>query len=581
MVHNRNFVLVLCSLLLAVASASPLETRKKSPSPYAPVYNQNCPATLLRSSASGVSPDESTYVGARKKNADAALIKWLEAANTQLKLSADTGFATNGKLPTIALASSGGGWRALLGGAGVISGMDSRDNNGVVSGMSGLYQAFTYHTALSGGSWLLSSIMGNGWQPVSWLQKNLWEKGFDHELLLPEGKVKSVKALYDIHKANDAKKDAKRANGQNGTSLTDLWGRLLSYELFPVKTEGAISQTLSAIVDTTPNSPWALNNVPFPIITSIGATFVQSCVPDSMATQYEFSPFEFGSWDEGVSSFTPTRYLGTSMNNGKAVKGCTTNYDNLGYVLGTSSTLFNEICYYDTETTTKPIVKDLLSLYKSANGGSFETRENYATYPNPFFGAGQASNAVSGYQELTLVDGGETYQNDPIWPLLHRDEVSMVVVNDNSADNKDHWNSGIAIYRTWQRAQQGGLKRMPIVPTVMNGSQTAVKDPQFFGCNDPNALMIVFIPNNQWLPVSAIAANQTTLKQVYKPAETDNMIANSKLDATQGANNADWPVCVACAAMKNSQTFKGELDEKCKACFSKYCYNPPTTTGSS
>ena len=506
MFHKRSPALLLCSFLVALAIGSPLEARKKSPSPYAPVYDQKCPATLLRSSTSGVSPDESTYVSARKKNADAALVKWLEAANAQLKLSPDIGFATNGKLPTIALASSGGGWRALLGGAGLISGMDSRENNGAVSGMSGFYQAFTYHTALSGGSWLLSSIMGNGWQTISWLQENLWEKGFDHELLLPEGGVKSVKALYDIHEADDAKKDAKVANGQNGTSLTDLWGRLLSYELFPVETQGAISQTLSAIVDTTPNSPWAANNVPFPIITSIGVNFAEACLPNSTAPQFEFSPFEFGSWDVGVSSFTPTKYLGTSMNNGQPVKGCTTNYDNLGYILGTSSTLFNEICY-EYQTTTKDIVQDLLNLWKKHNSGNLETRVDYATYPNPFHAVGQASSAVTGLQELTLADGGETYQNDPIWPLLHRDEVSMVVVNDNSADTNDHWNSGVAIYRTSQRAQQLGLKRMPMVPVVANNSQTAIRDPQFFGCHDASRLMIVYIPNNQWLPVSMIEAN--------------------------------------------------------------------------
>ena len=579
MLSNNGFRLVLCCLLATLGTTSPLTPRKIHKSPYAPIYNQKCQGTLLRSAATGVSTDEARYVSARKKNADAALVKWLQAANDQLKASPDASFATNGNLPTLALTSSGGGWRALLCGAGLISGLDSRESNGVVSGMSGLYQALTYHTGLSGGSWLLSSIMGNGWETVSWLKKNIWESGFNHDLLEPDGGAHPLKTghiLDEIHHADKAKKKAKQANGQNGTSLTDLWGRLLSYELFPPETSGAITQTLSAIDNTSPGSPWALNQVPFPIITSIGVNYPENCLPTLVSTQYEFNPYEFGSWDAGVSSFTPTKYLGTSMENGKPIKGCTVNYDNLGYVLGTSSTLFNEICY-EYETTTKPIEKDFLKLWKTAEGGNLETREYYATYPNPFHGVGQSSSAVTADLELTLADGGETNQNDPIWPLLHRNDVSVIIANDNSADTKDHWNSGSAISQTAQRAQQMGLNRMPLVPAVSNDSQIPMRDPQFFGCHDASRIMIIYLPNNQWLDKSIIQANQATSKQSYTPAETDNMIANAKLDATQGTNNPDWPICVACATMKNFQTFTGALKEKCQTCFQKYCYNPPGT----
>ena len=62
-------------------------------------------------------------------------------------------------LPNIGIALSGGGYRALLNGAGAIQAFDSREDNGTASGhLGGLLQASTYVAGLSGGSWLTGSI---------------------------------------------------------------------------------------------------------------------------------------------------------------------------------------------------------------------------------------------------------------------------------------------------------------------------------------------------------------------------------------------------------------------------------------
>jgi lysophospholipase len=39
--------------------------------------------------------------------------------------------------------------------------------------------------------------------------------------------------------------------------------------------------------------------------------------PQSNSIKYEFYPFEFGSWDRGVSAFMPMEYLGTNIINGQ------------------------------------------------------------------------------------------------------------------------------------------------------------------------------------------------------------------------------------------------------------------------
>jgi lysophospholipase len=94
-------------------------------------------------------------VAARKPQVDAALAKWLQ--NT------DPSFDTS-SLPTLALAISGGGFRAHLIGAGITQALDERDS---FSGVAGLWQAMMYQTALSGGSWMLASMVCRLLNPLS------------------------------------------------------------------------------------------------------------------------------------------------------------------------------------------------------------------------------------------------------------------------------------------------------------------------------------------------------------------------------------------------------------------------------
>ena len=63
-------------------------------------------------------------------------------------------------LPNIAIAFSGGGYRAMLNGAGALQAFDNREVNGTNTPghLGGLLQASTYVAGLSGGSWLVGSI---------------------------------------------------------------------------------------------------------------------------------------------------------------------------------------------------------------------------------------------------------------------------------------------------------------------------------------------------------------------------------------------------------------------------------------
>lgn len=113
-----------------------LSKRQSGLTPYQPVSTE-CPERPLVRDATELSTQESDYISSRKEKADEALAAWLEKHGS---------FNTDSQ-PTVALASSGGGYRALLSGAGVVQAFDARDSD---TDVSGLYQALTYHSGLSG-----------------------------------------------------------------------------------------------------------------------------------------------------------------------------------------------------------------------------------------------------------------------------------------------------------------------------------------------------------------------------------------------------------------------------------------------
>lgn len=512
------------------------------PSLYAPI-TAVCPTTPLVRPATGLSSSESTYLAGRKAKASVALKAWLQKTNPAFPTTT---------LPSVALTNSGGGYRALLSGAGVIQGLDSRDSN---VGTSGILQGLTYHAGLSGGAWLLSSFAGNNYPTISSLKNSLWKSAFAETLLVPNGLL-SITAYASI--TDDIR--AKQAAGFPPT-LTDPWGRLLSYQLLK-GTDGGVATKLSSI---TTFSNFTSQNVPYPILTALGVqTSTGQCLPAPNAPNYELAPYEFGSFDSGVSAFTPTKYLGTSLSNGVPTKStCIQNYDNLGYALGTSSNLFNEACIPVGQTVlNSDIINALIAIVDKAH--QVGTREEYAVYPNPFKNYARSS-LVSTQSELSLVDGGEAHQNNPIFPLLQPARgLDVIIVNDNSADS-NNFPDGSEILQTYQQSIPAGLTRMPFIPPVSTfTAQGLNKRPTFFGCDDPATITIVYLPNVNY----TFPSNEPTAKIEYTPSETDGMVANGVQIVTKGGD-PQWPMCLGCAFLKKTG---GTLPAACTACFNTYCY---------
>ncbi|KAF1988956.1 lysophospholipase [Aulographum hederae CBS 113979] len=543
---RSSFIFVAVFLLLASSiSAAPTE-RQLQLSPYAP-RKATCPSTPLVRPATGLSSSETTYVKGRKTKANAGLAAWLKKVNS--------GFATT-KLPTVSLATSGGGYRALLTGGGIVQAFDARDST---AGTAGLYQGLTYHAGLSGGAWLLSSIVGNNYPTITSLKKGLWEAAFQASLLLP-GNLLAADAYVDV--VTDI--TAKDLAGFDPT-LTDPWGRLLSYQLL-YGPDGGVTKTLSSVSGM---SNFTSFNGPFPIMTALGInTFEGKCLPDLNATQYEFTPYDFGSWDKGVSAFTQTKYLGTTLTNGKpsSSSNCIQNYDNLGYVLGTSSHLFNSVCgIIPPINSTNDLAETLEAIIDLVEEPAL--RDLYAVYKNPFKNYTRSS-LISAQSELDLVDGGEANQINPIWPFIQpssKSRADVLIVNDNAADTDANFPDGSELQETYIQAQAAGLTRMPFIPSAaVFAAKNLTKRASFFGCGDASKLTIVYLPNTNY----TYPSGQPTLKLQYSVAETDGMVANGVAVGTQNGD-ANWPTCLGCAILQKSGT---TLPTACTACFSKYCY---------
>ena len=548
----------------ALTTASPL---RRAVSPYAPIP-ATCPSTPLVRAAIGISGAESNYIGQRYQKASQALESWLKSVDESFEIQDSQGgwsdWGGKGKAPVLALTSSGGGYRATLSGAGVVKGFDSREAN--KTGVSGIYQALTYHAGLSGGSWLLSSIAGNDYPTISSLQANLWDKTLQSSLLVPQILLSPQAA--PIYSAVEADVQAKRAAGFE-LSIIDSWGRLLSYALL-YGTDGGVMDTMSGIAST---SNFTAYNAPYPIITALGSNRLidGTCIPQPNATQYEFHPYEFGSWDDGVDAFVVSEYLGTSFSNGIPSGTCITHYDQLGYVLGTSSNVFGAVCgpvpaANSTAASSLTLVENLAELVAPGQLGVPES-EIFGLYPNPFQNY-PSSSLVSAQPTLELVDGGVGvgFQGNPIWPFINRDNVDVIIVNDNSADTTGNFPNGTEILHTYQAAAAAGLTRMPVIPSVATFvSEHLNQKPTFFGCNTNDTATIIYIPNFNY----TFPSGEPTSKIQYYKNETDGMIANGVVIANYGGK-ADWPLCLGCGIMKKSG---GALPSGCAACFDEYCFN--------
>ncbi|KAI0673290.1 lysophospholipase [Trametes maxima] len=597
------------SLLPALAAAQAAAAQAYAPS------LQKCPdrTALLRTPgpdphAQTLGPDEARYIAQRRASvlpgAWAAYLATVTAASPSQALPEYVGAILGGAyggdaLPHIGIATSGGGLRAALFGAGVLGALDGRNQSSLRAGTGGLLQTAEYIAGLSGGSWLVSSLAqadfpslpdlvfgansGSGDGYGGWIT--------DIDLLQPSSPTTSTADVLGVFLQEIA---LKRAAGFPVT-VADVWGRSLSRHFVNGTTEAAFfdttlahgaGQTLSGVADVSTFRTYAQ---PFPIVLadslSSGPGASETAAPPANPI-YEFNVYETGSYDPALGAFTPTKFLGSSPNGSV----CATGFDQLSFVQAASSNLFNSLNTSDAALLASPIgpiVSALETLFPQPG-----LRLDAAAVPNPFVGVAPDTYADTGSADLALVDGGEDGETTPFQPLLVRARgVDTIIAIDAPADTDDNFADGSSLIATRARVQllspAYAFPSIPSTPAEFLAHNLTTR-PTFFGCASAASSgepLVVYIANGGAPLGQRPVTNAPTTKLAYTKAEAQAVLDQVWDVATQGipvevggagaaGKDPEWPVCLACAVAERARRAVGvPRAGACASCLERYCWS--------
>lgn len=594
---------------LALRAVAQIAARANPSGGYAPSRSA-CPAVVssdrqsaytgfIRSAQGNtLSPNETDYVRRHQQATQQAWTDWLSSSDPGPGLNGGNNGIPGGvqnytsdlsRLPRVGIALSGGGYRAMINGAGVLMGWDGRNGTAQQRGTAGFLQQALYVAGLSGGSWAVGSLAINDWPQAQQLKDQTWNLA--ENLVIPKDDALSFYA--------DLVGDVAGKRGEDyPTGIVDYWGRALSYHLVNSSYPDEGQATTWGDIRNTSNFQSAA--YPFPL------AIADEREPGDLliyrnTTVFEFNPYEFGSFDPDVAAFVPLDILGTSLVNGVSAEEnnqCTYGFDNFGWVVGTSSTLFNALFNRLLLSDGDSLIKDAL---QSILGAVSKEENDVSVLPNPFRGYRNtdASNTVASLMNITLVDGGEDNQNIPVNTLLSPGrQLDLILAVDSSGDVTD-WPNGTALHETflrYQNQEQYNYVPMPIIPSpntfVNRGLNTR---PTFFGCNATNAAgatpdvinqqtaangsvapIIAYIPNYPWSALS----NTSTYQLEYSTKQAQQLLDNAVDVATLGGSTngtAYWPTCLACASLERgfarSKTVRPDV---CTQCMRTYCWDGVT-----
>ncbi|CAK9438943.1 uncharacterized protein LODBEIA_P31670 [Lodderomyces beijingensis] len=553
--------------------------------PYSPV-NVTCPNHSIVREADGLSELEEDYVWSKQVLTNKHLVDFLANRVNMSDFDADSFINDNAHEHniTIGLAFSGGGYRAMLAGAGSILALDDRLADSNTNGLGGLLQSTTYISGLSGGSWLVGSLVLNNWisvQDVLNGSAKIWQ--LEDSLLNPSSM--NLASLAKYYTGIGTSIVAKNEAGFE-TSVTDLWGRALSHQFFDDESGGS-NVTWSSVRNFT---SFKDHSMPYFFAVANGQVYDDSAVDSNSTFIVEISAYEFGNFDNSLRSFVDTEYLGSSIEDGNADQ-CVRNFDNGGFIMGTSSSLFNQVFLhlsdYDAGVLLEPVLESVLQDLSDDN-------DDVAIYePNPFYQSTYGSiKSVGNNHTLSLIDGGEDAQNVPFYPLIRKERgVDVVFAFDNSADTGENWPNGTCAEATykWQFTDQGKGTPFPFVPNVSTFLDQSLGDkPIFFGCNassltdlvkwhdddklnETDVPLVVYISNNH----QSYLSNFSTFKLAYDNAEKAGTIKNGYevMTSKNFTEDSEWGVCVGCAIIRRQQERLGqEQSQECQKCFREYCW---------
>ena len=347
------------------------------------------------------------------------------------------------EVPTIAIAGSGGGYRAMLATAGTL--LACQD--------VGLLDGATYLAGVSGSTWLLGPWYASG-LPL--------EQHLAH--VIPE--IVQDARTKDLNYPLVTKCLLKKLMFGQQISLIDLFGAALAHTFLHGKDRYEV--TLSSTQRQVQDGTW-----PFPICSAIEG--------NKPYDWYEFTPYEVG--NQETNCYIPSWALGRMFDGG--VSHDFAPEPSLGYLLGVfgavMSASFEEVYLAYASQIEKVALQSLiLELLGGPGTGSdrlFEARVANFAYRMPY-------NFSAFKEELTFVDSGFSC-NIPLPALLgKRRGIDVIIVADASSEIE----TGSELRRTIAYAHR---KKLPL-PTI-DVDATAKNHVQVYDDN-PDAPIIIYLP---------------------------------------------------------------------------------------
>lgn len=549
--------------------AASVPSRPLSP-PYSTHLEKGIKGPLI-SINSNLSEEEANYLNKRKVQADLHLQGWIgHIFGRELKQKLGTG-----NTPTLGLATSGGGVRSLLTSAGVLESLSQSDH--LHNPHGNLYDAMTVVSSVSTTSWLPFIMIRDGYTLREYVDRVL--KPQLEKDLLPH--IGSLPISQRQRVKQDLQSRTQNTRIKASMSSADMWSRVLAFKLLSgpngqdnIKHTQLVDTTLSDLVKKYdyPNA-----GQPLPVLNML-AMAGNACMPTESEMPFEVTPFRSGTWAAGDDNFTPlmfkTRHLDTQMSKVGQALGLTADknieavvgWDNLGLLAGISSFPMNMV---NCQTNHKSSPE---TYRKWVDQNTAVAWPPNSKLNNPFFMHEPSLLNGSHYvreASLRLVDGSESSHGIPLLALLHPERNVDVIVAVDSTGGSNDYPDGSQMLAAAKLA--AGLKsykeRLPEMPstTDMWKYQMPEHKATVFGCYEPNATTIIYLPNAN-MGGSNSTAPETKWK--YSKKETADMFENGVQVGNQG-NEEKWSKCMGCFVLKKTDLV---FNDTCGQCWTEFCY---------
>ncbi|GLB40375.1 putative cytoplasmic phospholipase A2, catalytic subunit [Lyophyllum shimeji] len=611
---RRLLKVLVAAIYLLVPVVSQVPPSHGSVTDYAPRTNVECPDFSTTSLIRVFSPENQTlhpaeteYISQRAATVlPDAWKEWLGASNARHGYNLSD---FEGIFPKVGMAIPGGGMRAALYGAGCLNGLDARNDTAKAAGTGGLLQVTSYLSGLSGGSWITGSLFFNNWPTINDMVmgngKDMEGWLLDLNLVTPDGaNIFSENNQY-YYGSILWSVMAKAYKGID-TSLTDPWSRMISYHFlnqtdrknfFTNDSSHGAGQLWSNI----PLIPaYRQYQTPFPIVVAdsrpVGSNLTTALSLDPVV--YEITPLELASYDPNLSAGMNLTYAGTHLSNGKAENGsaCVTGFDQAGFIMGSSASLFNQILDFAHNSLSTFSKSDATGLLWVLSRQLQEVRtraDDVANWPSPFNGLKATTFEDSDKNWLELIDGASNKENIPYGPLFVRARgLDVVVTIEGSADDPHNWPNGSSLLFTSQRLAtllRPSHQQFPPIPGSVDAFiQTGVNArPTFFGCDPkqtpPEYPLVIYLPNAPSIngddPVTNTGTFTLSYTRKHQALFLAQVLNNTISGFTPNANtpDANYGTCLQCAAIDRARlkvTPPIPRSDICSQCFKQYCFDP-------